>query len=311
MDTVAAKKYIDSITQNIETVFTGKSEIVKLVVTALVAHGHVLLEDVPGVGKTLLAKSIAKSILGTFKRIQFTSDLLPTDITGVSIYNQKKLEFEYMEGPVFTNILLADEVNRGTPRTQSSLLEAMEEKQVSVDGVTRKLPEPFFVIATQNPIESQGTFPLPDSQLDRFIISLSIGYPSLEAEIEMLKMHNKKQDLSDNLSHVIDIQELIKIQNLVEKVQISNEIYQYIIKVVSATRNNNEILLGGSPRCSVALLTLAKAYALVNGRDFVIPDDIKYLSPYVLVHRIMPYRNQSREQLFDLVKDIINKVSVS
>lgn len=311
MDINSAKKNFELLINNIEKVFTGKNEIVRLVVSALVSGGHVLLEDVPGVGKTLLAKSLAKSILGNFKRVQFTSDLLPTDITGVSIFNQKKGEFEYIEGPLFTNILLADEVNRGTPRTQSSLLESMEEKQVSVDGVTRKLPNPFFVIATQNPIESQGTFPLPDSQLDRFVISLSIGYPSFDSEITMLKLHNKKQDLSDILEHVLEIKDLVEMQNFIQEIKISNEIYEYIIKIITATRNNNEILLGGSPRSSIALLSLSKSYAMLNGRDYVIPDDIKYLAPYVLVHRIMPYRNQSREQLFEIIKTIISKVSVS
>lgn len=311
MDINLAKKNTDLLISNVEKAVIGKHEVVKLIVTALIASGHVLLEDVPGVGKTLVAKSIAKSIDGSFKRVQFTPDLLPTDITGVSVYNQKKSEFEYVEGPVFTNILLSDEINRGTPRTQSSLLESMEELQVSVDGVTRKLPVPFFVIATQNPIESQGTFPLPDSQLDRFIISLSIGYPSFESEVTMLSYHNKKRDLSNDLKTVMDISTLIELQNNIENIKVSTEIYNYIIKIVTATRNHNDILLGASPRAAVALLTISKSYAMISGRDYIIPDDVKYIAPYVLVHRIITYRTQTREEAFDLVKTIIEKTSIA
>lgn len=310
-DLKKAKSLTDRLAENIAKAVVGKPDAIKMTVVALISGGHVLLEDVPGVGKTLIAKSIAKSIDGTFKRVQFTSDLLPSDIIGVSVYNQKKSEFEYVEGPLFTNILLADEINRGTPRTQSSLLEAMEELQVSVDGVTRQLPKPFFVIGTQNPIESHGTFPLPDSQVDRFLISLSVGYPDSQYESEMLARHNKQQLLVNNVDTIININELLEVQDIVSRIEASSEIFDYIVRINSATRSNSEIMLGASPRASVAMLTCAKAYALTESRSYVTPDDVKAVAPYVLIHRIIPHRTLSRKQITEMVDKIISKVPVS
>lgn len=304
------KKVLENLVKNIAKAVVGKDEVIKMTVVALISGGHILLEDVPGVGKTLLARSIAKSIDASFKRIQFTSDLLPSDVVGVSIYNQKKEEFEYLEGPIFANIVLADEINRGTPRTQSSLLEAMEELQVSVDGITRPLPKPFFVIGTQNPIESQGTFPLPDSQVDRFLISISVGYPTGSSEAEMLSLHSTKKSLSDNVSTIINVTELVKIQELVYKIEATSEIHDYIVRIVSATRNHNDIMLGASPRASVAMLICAKAYALMANRTYVTPDDIKAVVPYVLAHRILTYRTFTRPQILELIDSIVKKVPV-
>lgn len=306
-----SKSLTDKLEQNIAKAIVGKPQAIKMTVVALISGGHVLLEDVPGVGKTLIAKSIAKSIDGSFKRVQFTSDLLPSDIIGVSVYNQKNSEFEYVEGPLFANIVLADEINRGTPRTQSSLLEAMEELQVSVDGVTRALPKPFFVIGTQNPIESHGTFPLPDSQVDRFLISLSVGYPDSNYESEMLSRHNKQQSLVDNVDTIINIQQLLEVQEMVNKVEATNEIFDYIVRINSATRNHNDIMLGASPRASVAMLTCSKAYALTEGRNYVTPDDVKSIAPFVLIHRIIPHRTLSRKQITEMVDKIISKIPVS
>lgn len=307
-ETNKAKTLIDRLAVNIAKAIVGKPDAIKMTIVALISGGHVLLEDVPGVGKTLIAKSIAKSIDASFKRVQFTSDLLPSDITGVSIFNQKKSEFEYVEGPLFANIVLADEINRGTPRTQSSLLEAMEELQITVDGVTRDLPRPFFVIGTQNPIESHGTFPLPDSQLDRFLISLSVGYPDSKNESEMLRRHSTQQNLSDNVDTIISIEELIQLQNTVQKVESSNEIFDYIVRINDATRNNNDIMLGASPRASVAMLVCAKAYALTENRSYVTPDDVKHVAPYVLTHRIISHRSLSRKQVMELIDKILAKV---
>jgi len=301
---------ISKLVANINKALIGKEDVVKMSIVSLISGGHILLEDVPGVGKTLLAKGIAKSVNCKFKRVQFTSDLLPSDIIGVSIYNQKTSEFEYIEGPIFSNILLADEINRGTPRTQSSLLEAMEELQVSIDGLTKELPKPFFVIATQNPIESHGTFPLPDSQMDRFLISMSIGYPNEESEIEMLSIH-KHSSLIDNLETIIDIEDLLKIQKTVYEVQTTKEINAYIVKIVNYTRNNDKIMQGVSPRGSVSLMLCSKAYALMQGRNYVIPDDIKYVAPYVLSHRLIPYRNLNKKEIINLINEITNNTKVS
>lgn len=305
-----AKLTIEKLVKNIAKAVVGKEDVIRPAITALLADGHILLEDVPGVGKTLLAKSIARSIDASFKRIQFTSDLLPSDITGVSVYNQRNNEFEYIQGPIFANIVLADEINRGTPRTQSSLLESMEERQVSVDGITRLLPKPFFVIGTQNPIESQGTFPLPDSQVDRFLMSLSVGYPSIEFEAQMLSIHSHKKSLTENVDTIINIDEIRKLQDIVYKIEATDEIYSYIVKIVNETRNHNDIMLGASPRASVAMLMCAKSNALMEGRDYVTPDDVKSIVPYVLAHRLIPYRAMNRKQILNVIEGLMKKVTV-
>ena len=272
---------------NISKVIVGKLEVIQLVVAGLLSNGHILLEDVPGLGKTMLSRSLAKSIAANFKRIQFTPDLLPSDVTGVSIYNQKNQEFEFKKGPIFANIVLADEINRTTPRTQSALLEAMQEFKVTIDGESRELPRPFFVIATQNPIEFHGTYPLPESQVDRFLMQLDVGYPSDKEETDILTRNLKESPL-ERLQSVVKIEEIIELQNVVSVVHIENKIYDYIVKIVSTTRNlPGDIKLGASPRASLALMRSARALAFLDKRDYVIPDDVKRLAYPVLRHRLM------------------------
>ncbi len=278
---------ITQLTANLGQTIVGKAEAIELVIVAMLAGGHVLLEDVPGVGKTLLAKSLAKSIAGTFGRIQCTPDLLPTDITGTNIWNPNSREFEFLPGPVFNNILLTDEINRATPRTQSALLEVMEEKQVTIDNQSRLVPSPFFVIATQNPIEYQGTFPLPEAQMDRFILSLSLGYPTAEEELAMLQMHQENRQLTA-IKSCLSLGEIQELRNLVSQVKVELSLQQYIVNLVRASREDEEITLGVSPRGTVALQKTAQAFAFLRGRDYTIPDDVKLLAPYVLCHRLIP-----------------------
>jgi len=297
------KKVID----NINEVMIGKEDVAVLSLAALLAKGHVLLEDVPGVGKTMLVRTLAKSLDCDFKRIQFTPDLLPSDVTGVSIYNPKTLEFEFRGGPILGNIVLADEINRTSPKTQSSLLEGMEEKSVTVDGKTIRLKKPFFVMATQNPIEYEGTYPLPEAQLDRFILKLNMGYPSMQDELEMLERTSKYHPI-DTISSVMTKEELVSIQDEVNDVYVDQNIQQYIINLVKATRENENIFLGVSPRGSIALMSVAKAYAYIYGRDYVIPDDVKYLSPFVLGHRIIlnsraQYEGHTNEKIIHFIVD--------
>ncbi len=279
------RQSIERLTENLGRTIVGKTDAIRLVLVALLAGGHALLEDVPGVGKTLLAKSLARSIDGRFQRIQCTPDLLPTDITGTNIWNQGSREFEFLPGPVFANILLADEINRATPRTQSALLEVMEEQQVTVDGVSRPVPKPFFVIATQNPIEYQGTFPLPEAQMDRFMLSLSLGYPTEEEELQMLQRHQDGMAISE-LSH--STQEVLELRRLCSQVMVEKTLQQYILNLVRASRESEEVTLGVSPRGTVALQRTAQALAFLDGRDYIIPDDVKLLAPHVLSHRLIP-----------------------
>ncbi|WP_175614994.1 AAA family ATPase [Piscibacillus halophilus] len=277
---------IESILQNIEQVMVGKREAIELSLLALLAEGHVLLEDVPGVGKTMLVRSLAKSFNLDFKRIQFTPDLLPSDVTGVSIYNQKEMNFEFRPGPILGNIVLADEINRTSPKTQSALLESMEEKRITVDGTTMELKRPFFVMATQNPIEYEGTYPLPEAQLDRFLLKLNLGYPSIDDEIQMLDRTSSEHPI-DRLEAVMDQEDLLRLQEDVTHVHVSDAIKKYIVYLIDATRKHPLFDLGASPRASIALMKAAKAYAYISKRDYVLPDDIKYLTKHVLGHRVI------------------------
>lgn len=279
-------RQMKQVLDNVNNVIIGKEEIVQLSLVALLIDGHVLLEDVPGVGKTMLVRALAKSVDCDFTRIQFTPDLLPSDVTGVSIYNPKELEFEFREGPIFGNILLADEINRTSPKTQSALLEAMEEKSVTVDGKTRNLKMPFFVMATQNPIEYEGTYPLPEAQLDRFLLKLRIGYPDYEDELEMLARNTNGHPIEE-IEAVMSQEELMAAQQEANDVYTDETIQQYIINLVSRTRTHRSVYLGASPRGSLALMRAAKAFAYIQGRDYVLPDDVKYLAPFVLAHRII------------------------
>jgi MoxR-like ATPase len=272
--------------ENVERVIVGKHQEVQQTLVALLCQGHVLVEDVPGVGKTMLAKAIARSIGCTFKRIQFTPDLLPSDVTGISIYNQKESEFEYRPGPIMAQIVLADEVNRATPKTQSALLEAMEERQVTVDGVTYPLPRPFIVLATQNPIEYEGTFPLPEAQLDRFLMRVSLGYPNRTEEMEVLSRQQQSHPLGF-LEQVIDVSELVAAQQAIRSVHVDRLIREYIVVLVDATRRHDDVYLGASPRGSIALQIASQARAAIFGRDYVIPDDVKALAETTLAHRLI------------------------
>lgn len=294
---------IKAVRTNMNKVMVGKEDVAVLSLVALLAQGHVLLEDVPGVGKTMFVRSLAKSLDCDFKRIQFTPDLLPSDITGISIYNPKELAFEFQSGPIFGNIILADEINRTSPRTQAALLEGMEEKSVTIDGKTRDLPQPFFMMATQNPIEYEGTYPLPEAQLDRFILKLSIGYPSFEEEVEMLSRTSINHPI-DRIEAVMTKQELRMIQEEVKGVHIARNIQRYMVNIVTMTRNHPEIYLGVSPRGTIAYMQAVKAYAYIQGRDYVLPDDVKYLAPFVLSHRLIltseaNYKGMTSRQLID------------
>ncbi|MDB5054347.1 MAG: ATPase associated with various cellular 3 [Bacilli bacterium] len=286
METSKIKYLAEQIKKNINQVIVGKEQVMDYLLIALITSSHVLLEDVPGTGKTLLAKAMAKSLDATFKRIQFTPDLLPSDLTGINFFNQKQSAFEFRPGPIFSHILLADEINRATPRTQSSLLECMEERQVSIDGETRVLDKPFIVIATQNPIENQGTFPLPEAQLDRFLLKVQMGYPTAEENIEILQRFKQNNPL-EAIHSVVGIDELIDAQQSYSQVQVKQPIYTYITEILEKTRTHADIALGVSPRGGQALLKAVQVYAILQGRDYVTPDDVKAMVKPVLSHRIV------------------------
>lgn len=280
------QEHIQAVLENIEKVMIGKREVAELSIVALLTGGHVLLEDVPGVGKTMMVRSLAKSVGANFKRIQFTPDLLPSDVVGVSIYNPKTLQFEFRPGPIVGNIILADEINRTSPKTQAALLEAMEEASITVDGETLSIQKPFFVMATQNPIEYEGTYPLPEAQLDRFLLKIRMGYPSVQQEIEVLRRAENKQPIEE-ITSVMTVEELLSLQRAVREVYIEDSVKGYIVDIARATREHSRVYLGVSPRASVALMKASQAYAFMQGRDFVKPDDVKYLAPFVFGHRLI------------------------
>ena len=306
-----ARARIQQIIAEIEKVIVGKHAVVERALVALLSSGHLLIEDVPGTGKTMLARSIARCIDGTFRRIQFTPDLLPSDITGTAIYNQKTAEFQFRNGPVFANVVLADEINRATPKTQSSLLEAMEEFQVSADGETRPLPRPFFVIATQNSVEYQGTFPLPESQLDRFVMRLSMGYPAPADEVAILGQQTAGHPI-ENVRPVIAAAELEQIRQLIREVRVSEPVKEYLVDVVNSTRESPQLALGASPRATLDLLHAVQALAFVRGRDHVLPDDVKELADAVLAHRVIlqPEARMRRADAVSVVRDLLRQVPV-
>ncbi len=307
----AVQHIADSLVGNVDKVIIGKSREVRLVLIALLCRGHVLVEDVPGVGKTTLAKAIARSLGSSFKRIQFTPDLLPSDVTGVSIFNMKESDFEFRPGPVFAQIVLADEINRATPKTQSALLEAMEESQVTVDGVTHTLPEPFVVLATENPIEYEGTFPLPEAQLDRFLVRLSLGYPGRQNEIAILDSQRERHPI-DDVAQVVDLGGLIAAQQEIKQVHVDDRLREYIVDIVEATREHDHTYLGASPRGTLALRDTARAWAAIQGREYIIPDDIKDLAEPTLAHRVIinPAARMRNIDSRAVIRDIVSTLPV-
>ncbi|YCA13515.1 MoxR family ATPase [Bacillus sp. AK128] len=296
----------NDVIQAVNKVVLGKQEITELILISMLCKGHVLLEDVPGTGKTMLAKTISKLVGGQFRRLQFTPDVLPSDVTGVEFFNPKEQEFEVRMGPVMTNVLLVDEVNRATPRTQSSLLEVMEERQVTIGNETVKLPVPFFVLATQNPLESQGTFPLPDAQLDRFFMSIAMGYPSFEEEQQMMRIYRDQEPLEEIESYFGSVEEFAELQNKVKDIHISADIEKYLLTIIHRTRQHEFISAGVSPRGTLAFMKAVQAKALLENRQYVIPDDVKVVAPYVLSHRLqLTMEGSLRSTKRDLIEEIV------
>ena len=310
-DIAEVRTLAERLRKNIQTVIVGKDDVIDLALVAILCEGHVLLEDVPGIGKTTLAKAIARSLNCSFRRIQFTPDLLPSDVTGVSYFNQKIQEFEFRAGPIFAQVVLADEINRATPRTQSALLEAMQERQTTVDGESMPLPRPFLVLATQNPIELEGTFPLPEAQIDRFLLRIKLGYPSDEEERQIL-LRFERSDPLQTLQHVIDVDQLLQMQAICRIVRVEQSVLDYIVKLCRATREISGVQLGVSPRGSMALHRASQVYAAIHGRNFVLPDDIKALAPHALAHRIV-VDGQSRlrgRKPEDILREVLEKTAV-
>jgi len=302
---------IQRIFDNVGQVIVGKHDVAELAMVALLAEGHLLIEDVPGIGKTTLAKAIARSIGCSFSRIQFTPDLLPSDVTGISYFNQKSQEFEFRPGPILSQVVLADEINRATPRTQSALLEAMQERQVTVEGHTRHLPPPFIVLATQNPIELEGTFPLPEAQIDRFLMRIRIGYPSEEEENDLL-LRYEQEDPLEHLQPVVTAEEVVTMQREIRSVRVEESVREYLVQVVRATREHPSVSLGVSPRGTLALYRAAQALAVLRGREYVLPDDVKTLTPHVLTHRILisPQTRLRGRTPEEIVAEIVDQIPV-